>query len=150
MQQVCRLTESREVSSRSPGTAAGSVMDLHHFPNGPWPSSTQSNICGSVVLTVRPEILSVILIMHKKMYPSTDSSNHSSDIPNNNRGRVANSSSVVRALLQNDDTIALRSIIRRTRDVRLVSEGTSYERVDGALEEPIEGIRAKSARPFPP
>jgi len=74
------------------------------------------------------------------MYPTADSSNHPMDIPTDNRGWIANSGC---ALLRNDDTIVLRSMIRRTRDVRLVSDGTLYERIDGALEEAIEKVRNK-------
>ena len=118
-------------------------MDLHHRPNGSRPSSTQSGIRRSVVLTVRSEILPVIPVTHKKMYPTTDSSNHLIDISIDNRGGVANSSSVIHALLRNDDGITLRSMIRRTRDVCLVSDGTLYKRIDGAHEEPIEKVNKR-------
>ena len=70
------------------------------------------------------------------------------DISTDNHGLVANSSSVARALSQNDDTIVLRSMIRRTRGVCLVSNGTLYERINGAHGEPIEKV-SKGARPFP-
>jgi len=78
-----------------------------------------------------------------EMYPTADSLNHLMDIPSDNRGWVANSGSTVRALLRNDDTIALRSMIRRTRGVCFVSEGTLYKRIDGTLEGPIEEVRSK-------
>jgi len=78
------------------------------------------------------------------MYPITDSSNHRMDILTDSRGRVPKSGSTVCALLRNDDTIVLRSMIRRTRGVCFVSEGTLYKRIDGALEEPIEKVRSKN------
>jgi len=76
MQQVCRAVEFQEINSHFAVTAAGSVMDLQHFPNGSRPSSAQLDIRRSVVLTVRSEVLSIILILHRNMYPTTDSSNH--------------------------------------------------------------------------
>lgn len=57
------------------------------------------------------------------------------DISLHNCGRVAKSNAVIRALPRNDDTITLRSIIRRTRGVSLVSKGTLYERPSDALWE---------------
>lgn len=77
------------------------------------------------------------------MYPTTDSSNQPPDVPTDNCGWGASSSSAVWALLRNDDTIVLRSIIRRTRGVSLASEGTLYERINGALEEPIKREQQK-------
>jgi len=143
MQQVCGAVEFQEIDSRFPVTAAGSVMDLHHFPNGSRSRSTQSDIRRSVVFTVRSKILSVILVLHRKMYPTMDSSNHQWTFQ---LTAVAGLQRAVRssgALLGNNDTIILRSIIRRTRGVRLASEGTLYERIGGALEEPIEKARSK-------
>jgi len=81
MQQVRRTIVFQPTNSRPPGAAAGSAVDLHNRPNGPWPGSAQSDLRGSVVLTVRSEILPITLVIHRKMYPTTDSSNHPMDIP---------------------------------------------------------------------
>ena len=99
MQQVRCATVFQEIDSRPPGATAVGVMDLHHRPNGPWPSGAQSTIRRRVVLTIRSEILPIILVIHRKLYPTTDSSNHLMDIPTDNRGWAANSSSVARVLL---------------------------------------------------
>ena len=96
MQQVRRTMVFQPTDSRPPGATAGSVVDLHHRPDGPWPSSTQSDIRRSVVLTVRSEILPITLVIHGKMYPATDSSNQLTDIPADKvvRSRTAVRSSV--------------------------------------------------------
>lgn len=85
MKQVRRTTGFREVHSRPPGTTAGSVMDLYNFPDGSWPSSTQSDNRRGVVPTVRSEILPIILVIHRKMYPTADSSNHPMDTATDNQ-----------------------------------------------------------------
>jgi hypothetical protein len=134
MKQVRRTTGFREVHSRPPGTTAGSVVDLHHFPDGSWPGSTQSDNRRSVVPTVRSEILPIILVIHRKMYPTADSSNHPMDTAADSQvSWIAKSSSAVRALLSNDDGVVLRSMIRRTRGVRSASKGTLYGRISRKL-----------------
>ena len=149
MQQVWRRTEFQETSLRAPVTTTGSVMDLHHLPNGPRPGSTQPADRRSVVLTVRSEILPIISYYAVIcILPRTHRIIHRTFLTDN-RGHCANNSSVVWSLLRNDDTITLRSIIRRTRGVCLASGGTFYERIDDALEERIARARSKSARPFP-
>ena len=81
MQQVRRTIVFQPTDSRPPGAAAGSAVDLHNRPNGSWPGSAQSDLRRSVVLAVGSEILSITLVIHGKMYPTTDSSNRPMDIP---------------------------------------------------------------------
>ena len=97
-----------------------------------------------MVFTVRSQILPITFIIHRKMYPIADSSNHLTDIPPDNCDLDAKNGTVVGALLRNDDAITLRSIIRRTRGVCLVSKGTLYERANDALEEAINGVRSRT------
>lgn len=66
MQQVCHTIVFKPATSRPPGATAGSAVDLHHRPDGPWPSSTQFGIRRSVVFTVRSEILPITLVIHGK------------------------------------------------------------------------------------
>ena len=68
-------------NSHPPGATAGSAVGLHNRPNGSRPGSTQFDLRRSMVLTVRSEILSIALVIHGKMYPATDSSNHPMDTP---------------------------------------------------------------------
>lgn len=76
MQQVHRPVAFQEINSHPTGATTVGVMDLHYCPNGSWPSGTQSNVRRRVVPTVKSEILPIILIVHRIMYPTTDSSNH--------------------------------------------------------------------------
>jgi hypothetical protein len=139
MQQVCRIIAPQGSTDTPTVPAAGDVVDLHHLSNGPRPRSAQFGVRRSVVFTVRSQVFPMMFIIIRKMYPTTDSSDHLMDIPLDNYGWVK-SNAVICALLQNDDVVNLRSIIRRTRGVRLVSKGTLYERTNDVLEEAINGV----------
>ena len=101
-------------------------MDLHYLSNGPWASCTQSDIRRNMVFTVRSQILPVIPL--NRMYPTTDSPNRLNRYSDDCDYCYVSSNAVVYVLPRNDDIIPLRSMIRRTRDVGLISEGTLYER----------------------
>lgn len=82
------------------------------------------------------------------MYPTTDSSNRLMDIPPDNRERVAESNAVVCALLRNDDSIVLRSMIRRTRCGLGLGRHLIRANYD-ALEESIKGVRSRKRSALP-
>jgi len=88
MQQVRHTVVSQATDSHPTGTATRGTVDLHHRPNGPWPSSAQSGIRRRMVLTVGSEILPITLVIHGKMYPTTDSSNQLMDTPADKAARL--------------------------------------------------------------